>query len=396
MANSFDSQSPRHKIDADARQLSNLSMESRLSAPGQVGNAVIKVAGVGGGGSNAVCRMYSNSIPGVDYIAINTDKQALDKADVPLRLRVGDTTARGLGVGGDPNRGRTCHEEDKDKIKEHIQGADLVFIAAGMGGGTGTGGAPVVAEIAQEIGALTIGVVTKPFGFEGTHRKRKALEGIAILKEQVDTLIVIPNDSLLAISDQSVTMENAFKIADSVLQQGVQSIAELILVPGEINLDFADVRTIMHNAGHAWMAIGKGSGENRAVKAAEAAVHSPLLEVDIRGARGIIFNITGGTDLTLDEVNSASEVISEMGHPDANIIFGTVTDPSMENEVKLTIIATGFTPVEEDVGGVADDMAQAAIDNPESLAIPPFLRHHPSAKRRFRSRGFFRERNNIA
>ncbi len=356
----------------------------------QVGNAVIKVTGVGGGGSNAVDRMYNDSIPGVDYIAMNTDKQALDKATVPLRLRVGDTTARGLGVGGDPSKGRACHEEDRDKIKEFIQGADLVFIAAGMGGGSGTGGAPIVAEVAKEVGALTIGVVTKPFKFEGSQRQRKALEGIEVLKEQVDTLIVIPNERLLTISDERITVDNAFRMADSVLKQGVQAIAELILVPGEINLDFADVRAVMENAGHAWMAIGKGSGENRAIKAAEEAVHSPLLEVDIRGAKGVIFNVTGGSDLTLEEVQSASEVIQEMVHPDANIIFGNVKDPSMDNELKLTIIATGFAPAQDSTSD--DDELTASIpDDPESLIIPPFLRGHPSVRRRFRRTGIRRD-----
>ena len=356
----------------------------------QVGNAVIKVAGVGGGGCNAVARMFAESIPGVDYIAINTDQQALEKNNrvpenqIPIRLRVGDNTARGLGVGGDPSKGRTCHEEDKDKIKEILQGADLVFIAAGMGGGTGTGGAPVVAEVAKNIGALTIGVVTKPFGFEGTYRNNKALEGIEALKEQVDTLIIIPNERLLEISNEKLTMEQAFKLADSVLQQGVQAIAELILVPGQINLDFADVRSIMEDAGHAWMAIGKGSGPHRTIKAAEEAVHSPLLEVDIRGARGVIFNVTGGNDVTLNEVNEASQVIKEMAHEEAQIIFGTVIDPNMSEEVKLTIIATGFLPAEnepESMTGIS-----SVIDDPALASVPPFLRPHPSARRRFTRR----------
>jgi cell division protein FtsZ len=355
-----------------------------------VGTANIKVVGVGGGGQNAVNRMYRERVPEVEYISVNTDSQALDASSVPVRLRVGDQTARGLGVGGDPSKGRQCHEEDRDEIKEVLKGADLVFVAAGMGGGTGTGGAPVVAEVAQDLGALTVGVVTKPFGFEGAVRKKKALEGIEMLREQVDTLIVIPNDRLLAISDEQLTMDRAFKMADDVLRQGIQSIAELILVPGEINLDFADVRAVMDNAGPAWMAIGTGSGENRAIDAAEQAINSPLLEVEIAGSKGVIFNITGGTDLTLDEVQRASEVIASTVHPDANIIFGTVTDPKMENEVKLTIIATGF-PVAGEVQEEAESVARKALEDPASMAIPPFLRHHPAARTRYRNGGMYRE-----
>jgi len=355
-----------------------------------VGTANIKVVGVGGGGQNAVNRMYRERVPEVEYISLNTDSQALDNASVPVRLRVGDSTARGLGVGGDPSKGRQCHEEDRDEIKEVLKGADLVFVAAGMGGGTGTGGAPVVAEIARDLGALTVGVVTKPFAFEGAVRKKKALEGIELLRDVVDTLIVIPNDRLLAISDEQLTMDRAFKMADDVLRQGIQSIAELILVPGEINLDFADVRAVMDNAGPAWMAIGTGSGENRAIEAAEEAINSPLLEVEVAGSKGVIFNITGGTDLTLDEVQRASEVIASTVHPDANIIFGTVTDPKMENEVKLTIIATGF-PVASEIEEEAESVARKALEDPASMAIPPFLRHHPAARTRYRNGGMYRE-----
>ena len=356
-----------------------------------VGSAKLKVIGVGGGGSNAVSRMYRERIPEVEYCAVNTDAQALELADVPIRLRVGDQTARGLGVGGDPSKGRACHEEDRDELRALLDGADLVFVAAGMGGGTGTGGAPVVAEIAQDTGALTIGVVTKPFAFEGSQRRRKAIEGIEALREKVDTLIVIPNDRLLAISDETLTMDRAFKMADDILRQGVQSIAELILVPGEINLDFADVRAVMENAGPAWMAIGKGSGEHRAVQAAEQAIDSPLLEVAVDGATGVIFNITGGSDLTLEEVHQAAEVISARVHPNANIIFGTVTDPKMENEVKLTVIATGF-PVAGEIEEEAAAVAKAALEDPATMAIPPFLRHHPAARRRYRHGGMIRER----
>ena len=352
---------------------------------GLVGSAVIKVVGVGGGGCNAITRMYNDSIPGVDYISINTDRQALDKTQVPLRIRVGDATARGLGVGGDPTVGRACHEEDRDKIKESLQGADLVFVAAGMGGGTGTGGAPVVAEVAKEIGALTIGVVTKPFDFEGGHRMRSALDGITTLKEYVDTLIVIPNERLIETTTEKVTMQTAFKMADNVLLQGVQAIAELILVTGEINLDFADVRAVMQNAGHAWMAIGTSSGPDRTIKAAEQAVHSPLLEVDINGARGVIYNVTGGDDLTLNEVTEASEIIKEMAHEDAQIIFGTVESPSMNGQVRLTIIATGFAPAPETIETLSEGEITNVIDDPALAEVPPFMRNHPGARRRFRA-----------
>ena len=367
-----------------------MSDHNSLLPEGSVDTANIKVVGVGGGGQNAVNRMYRERVPEVEYISVNTDSQALDSSDVPIRLRVGDKTARGLGVGGDPSKGRQCHEEDRDEIREVLKGADLVFVAAGMGGGTGTGGAPVIAKVAQELGSLTVGVVTKPFAFEGAVRKRKALEGIELLREQVDTLIVIPNDRLLAISDEQLTMDRAFKMADDVLSQGIRSIAELILVPGEINLDFSDVRAVMDNAGPAWMAIGKGAGDNRAIEAAEQAINSPLLEVEIAGAKGVIFNITGGTDLTLDEVQRASEVIASTVHPEANIIFGTVTDPKMENEIKLTIIATGF-PVAGEIQKEAESIARMALEDPASMAIPPFLRHHPAARTRYRNGGMYRE-----
>ncbi len=353
----------------------------------KIGTASIKVVGVGGGGSNAVSRMYRDRVPEVEYITINTDAQALVMSDVPVKIRVGDETARGLGVGGDPAKGRACHEEDRDDIKDALDGADMVFIAAGMGGGTGTGGSSVVADVARELGALTVGVVTKPFGFEGKRRQRQAEEGIATMAQYVDTLIVIPNDRLLIMSDIECSMEMAFKMADDVLRQGVQSIAELILVPGEINLDFADVKAVMDNAGPAWMAIGTGSGEDRAVLAAEAAIDSPLLEVSMEGATGVIFNVTGSSDLTLAEVFQASEVISKMVDPDANIIFVMVTDPKMEDEVKLTLIATGFPS--DEVNLEREEEAKAVlseiIEDEEKMSMPPFLRHHPSARRRPRT-----------
>lgn len=353
-----------------------------------IGTPIIKVLGVGGGGSNAVTRMYKNRTPGIDYIVVNTDRQALESSDVPNRLRIGDKTARGLGVGGDPSMGRTCMSEDSDKAREVLSGSDMVFVAAGMGGGTGTGAAPIVAEIAREIGALTIGVVTKPFAFEGALRQQQALDGIEELKQHVDTLIVIPNDRLQELSDKRMAMQEAFQMADNVLKQGVQAIAELILVAGEINLDFADVRTVMDKAGPAWMAIGRGSGENRAIKAAQAAMNSPMLEVDVQGATGIIFNVTGGHDLTMQEVNDASEFIHESAHPEASIIFGTATDPTMEGEVKITIVATGFHSDSSDmpqVGGyhqandILEQVQQSDVD------VPAFLHTHPAVMRKFKA-----------
>ena len=362
----------------------NNELDKKIDENDQVGTANIKVVGVGGGGQNAVNRMYKERVEGVQYISVNTDSQALENSEIPLKLRVGDQTARGLGVGGDPAKGRQCHEEDREEIKSVLEGADLVFIAAGMGGGTGTGGAPVVAEISKEIGALTVGVVTKPFNFEGKVRKTKAIEGVEALKEQVDTLIVIPNDRLTAVSDANVTIQTAFKMADDVLRQGIQSIAELILCPGEINLDFADVKAVMDGAGAAWMAIGKGSGENRAIEAAEEALQSPLLEVEVNGARGVIFNVTGGPDVTIHEVQAASEIVASTVHPDANIIYGQTTDPKMENEIKITLIATGFpsaADIEEDEIKSASEVLK---NHNNDIEIPPFLRNHPSAKNRIR------------
>jgi cell division protein FtsZ len=355
-----------------------------------LGSAKIKVLGVGGGGCNAITRMYKQRIVGVDYLALNTDAQSLLSMDIPDSIRIGEKLTKGQGVGGDPEKGGASAEESQAEIQSKLIGADMIFIAAGMGGGTGTGGAPVVAEVAQDTGALTVGVVTKPFAFEGAVRKKKALAGIEILRDKVDTLIVIPNDRLLAVADEQLPMDRAFKMADDVLSQGIRSIAELIIVPGEINLDFADVRAVMDNAGPAWMAIGKGTGPNRAIEAAEQAINSPLLEVEIAGAKGVVFNITGGTDLTLDEVQRASEVIASTVHPDANIIFGTSTDPKMENEVKLTIIATGF-PVAAEIQEEADSVARKALEDPASMAIPPFLRHHPAARKRYRNGGMYRD-----
>jgi cell division protein FtsZ len=304
--------------------------------------AQIKVIGCGGGGSNAVNRMIEAGVRGVDFIAINTDAQALLQSEAPTKIRIGDKLTKGLGVGGNPTLGAKSAEESSDEIYDALRGADMIFITAGMGGGTGTGSAPVVAQIAREVGALTVGVITKPFGFEGRKRSENAEKGIEELRERVDTLITIPNDRLLQVTDKKTPMGEAFKIADDVLRQGIQGISDLILVPGLVNLDFADVKTIMSNAGSALMAIGRGSGENRAAEAAQAAIASPLLEIDMTGAKGVLFNLTGGTDLALWEVNEAAEIINKAADPDANIIFGAVIDPRLEGEILITLVATGF------------------------------------------------------
>src|SRR4051794_16900702 len=304
--------------------------------------AVIKVVGVGGGGVNAVNRMIDAGLKGVEFIAVNTDAQALLMSDADVKLDIGRELTRGLGAGSDPEVGRQAAEAHKDEIEEVLKGADMVFITAGKGGGTGTGGAPVVAEVAKQLGALTIGVVTRPFSFEGRRRSVQAEQGIQRLKEKVDTQIVIPNDRLLTVSNEKTSVLNAFKMADEVLLQGVQGITDLITTPGLINTDFADVKMIMSNAGSALMGIGYGAGEGRALAAARAAISSPLLEASIEGARGILLNISGGSDLGLFEVNEAAEVIHGVAHPDANIIFGAVIDDEMGDEVRVTVIAAGF------------------------------------------------------
>jgi cell division protein FtsZ len=304
--------------------------------------ALIKVIGIGGGGSNAVNRMIRAEMMGVEFIAVNTDAQALLQSDAPHKIRIGDKLTRGLGAGADPGVGQRAAEEDSEKIYEALKDADMIFITAGMGGGTGSGAAPVIAEIAKDLGALTVGVITKPFSFEGVRRKLVAEQYSEALKEKVDTLITIPNDRLREVVDKKTSILDAFRVVDDVLRQGVQGISDLITVPGLINLDFADVKTIMREAGSSMMGIGTATGENRAVEAARAAVMSPLLEVNIQGARGILFNVTGGSDLGLFEVNEAAEVIKEAADPEANIIFGTVIDDRMRDEVKVTVIATGF------------------------------------------------------
>jgi len=332
------------------------------SGADSIGLARIKVIGVGGGGSNAVSRMYRQRIVGVEYVTINTDAQHLLSLDVPIKQRIGDRLTRGLGVGGDPQLGREAAEESREDIYDLLAGTDMVFIACGMGGGTGTGAAPVIAEIAKSTGALTIAAVTKPFGFEGKRRAEQAEEGIALIRKNVDTLIVIPNDRLSEMSDEQMTAENAFRIADDVLRQGVQSIAELVTVAGEINLDFADVRTVMSGAGPAWMAIGHGRGENRASEAAKAAMASPLLDAPIEGATRVLLNITGGTNLTLQEVQQAADFVSKLVDRDANIIFGMVTDPKMDDEVRVTIIATGLPTGDRFLDQSLEDMIEDSVD----------------------------------
>ncbi len=305
----------------------------------------IKVVGVGGGGSNAVNRMISARLPGVQYVAMNTDMQALEHCHAEIKVRIGDRLTRGLGAGSDPLRGQRSAEESREAIAEALAGAEMVFVTATLGGGTGTGAAPTVAEVARELGALTIGVVTKPFTFEGAKRRQQAEEGVRDLQSKVDTLIVIPNDRLLQIGDENISIEEAFQMADDVLRQGIQGISELITVPGMVNLDFADVRKIMSDAGPALMAIGSGRGDNRATDAARKAIESPLLEVDITGATGVLFNVTGPRDLGLRELDSAARVIASVVDPEAEIIFGTSIDDSMQDEVRITVIATGFSGV---------------------------------------------------
>lgn len=316
---------------------------STKSQPSYVDNfAQIKVVGVGGGGQNAVNRMIDAGIQGVEFIAVNTDAQALMLSSAPQRLRIGEKITKGLGSGGNPEIGLRAADESREELRQLLSGADMVFVTAGMGGGTGSGASSVVAQVAREEGALTIGVVTRPFTFEGTQRRRNAEQAIEALQASVDTLITIPNDRLLQIAGKTASVKQAFSMADDVLRQGIQGISELITVPGLINLDFADVKTIMQDGGAALMAIGRGSGENRAREAAERAIHSALLDVSIEGARSIIFNIKGGEDMSLFEVNEAAEVIRANAHPECNIIFGAVIDPNAQDDIQLTVIATGF------------------------------------------------------
>jgi cell division protein FtsZ len=363
--------------------------------------ARIKVIGVGGGGSNAVNRMIDEGIQGVEFIVANTDAQALMLTKANVRVRLGDKLTRGLGAGGDPEIGRKAAEESSDELYNVLKGADMVFVTAGMGGGTGTGAAPIVAQIAKESGALTIGVVTRPFTFEGMRRMQSADIGIGKFKEHADTLIAIPNDRLLQIADKRASLQDAFRLADDVLHQGIQGISELITIPGLINLDFADVRAIMSEGGAALMAVGTGAGDERAKKAAEDAISSKLLDITIDGARGVLFNVTGGPSMTLFEVNQAAAIIRETAHPDVNMIFGAVIDPNMGDDIRITVIATGFerssmprralerqprteprrteTPsfirTTESVSGEAKQASSQPLINRDDLDVPTFLRN---------------------
>ncbi len=359
-----------------------------MSVRDQSGNylALIKVVGVGGGGSNAVNRMVDAGLSGCEFIAINTDAQALLMCDADVKMPIGSDVTRGLGAGADPSVGRSAAEESRDELKEALKGADMVFVTAGEGGGTGTGAAPVVAKLAQEIGALTVGVVTKPFSFEGRRRAEVASRGVDELRDEVDTLIVIENDRLLQVVEKRTSILDAFNVADDVLRQGVQGITDLITIPGLVNLDFADVRTIMNEAGSALMGIGSAAGENRATEAARAAVSSPLLESSIEGATGILLNVTGGSDIGLFEVNEAAQVVTSAADQNANVIFGAVIDESLRDEIRVTVIATGFGPARLRRRRRAEEPADESKDEGQRepserfeltddvLEVPSFLR----------------------
>jgi len=341
--------------------------------------ARIKVVGVGGSGCHAVNRMIGSRIKGVEFVAVNTDAQDLHYCEAPVRVHIGQTTTRGLGAGSDPELGRKAAEENKEDIYNALKDADMVFITCGLGGGTGTGAAPIVAEIARELGALTVSVVTKPFSFEGLRRKKVAEEGLSELQPRVDTLITIPNDRLLQVIDKKTSLYDAFSVVDDVLRQGVQGISDLITMHGMINVDFADVKAIMQNAGSALMGIGRGTGESRTLEAAKMAIDSPLLELSIDGAKGILFNITGGPDMSMYEIDEAARIITEAADPDANIIFGAVIDEAMQGEVKITVIATGFDEnyAQRRKGGkapMAREESSNDIEEKDTLDVPAFIR----------------------
>ena len=380
---------------ADHTQELQIVQPELTSVPEQrpPGTPVIKVFGVGGGGCNAISRMFKDKLSMVEYYAINTDAQHLMRCDVNHRVQIGRELTRGLGAGANPDLGCQAAEESRGELEEALSGADMVFLGVGMGGGTGTGASPLIAQLAKESGALTVGVVSRPFSFEASVRRKNAEEGIARLQDHVDTLIVIPNDCLLQMErqrDQNYSWEDALRVADSVLQQGIQAIAEVVTIPGEINVDFADVKTILSNAGQAWLAIGRGKGENRAKDAAKQATKSPLLDIDIEGAKRLLFVITGGSTLSLKEVQEACNVIQEMVDSEANVIFGTARDPKMDDEVKVTMVAASFPVLEQSVDERDEELRRLLKDAiPEDgadLDIPSFLRRQSAQ----RSRGFFK------
>ncbi|MFA5829800.1 MAG: cell division protein FtsZ [Candidatus Gracilibacteria bacterium] len=370
---------------------SNLGKKSLEVTPEITPVATIKVIGVGGGGNNAIARMMKANLRGIEFIAVNTDAQALYHSEAPTKINIGKATTRGLGAGSNPDVGRQAAEESAEEIRQSLEGADMVFITCGMGGGTGTGAAPVIAEIAKDLGILTVAVVTKPFSFEGHRRRTQADEGLENLKSKVDTLITIPNDKILTIIDKKTPITEAFTVVDDVLRQGVQGIADLITVHGMINVDFADVKAVMENAGSALMGIGYGTGENRAIEAAKAAIESPLLELSIDGAKGVLFNITGGNDLSMFEVDEAARIITEAADPESNIIFGAVINDSYTGEVKITVVATGFddSPRERasiirqhvslgnqsgSISATPNSMPQSIKSGESELDIPAFIR----------------------
>ncbi|MEB3175021.1 MAG: cell division protein FtsZ [Cyanobacteriota bacterium] len=356
-----------YSAPVDSPSIAPIDLRSSQIVPSSV--AQIKVVGVGGGGCNAVNRMITTGVSGVEFWAINTDSQALVQAAAPQRLQIGQKLTRGLGAGGNPAIGQKAAEESRDEIAKALEHTDLVFITAGMGGGTGTGAAPIVAEIAKEMGCLTVGIITRPFSFEGRRRANQAEEGIAALQSRVDTLIVIPNNQLLTVIPAETPLQEAFRVADDVLRQGVQGISDIITIPGLVNVDFADVRAVMADAGSALMGIGVGSGKSRAKEAATAAIASPLLESSIEGARGVVFNITGGHDLTLHEVNTAAETIYDVVDENANIIFGAVIDERLQGEMRITVIATGFNA--ESKAAKLSGKKQEIISPPTVFEAPP-------------------------
>lgn len=333
--------------------------------------ALIKVIGVGGGGGNALNRMIKANLRGIEFIAVNTDAQALYHNEAPIKINIGKATTRGLGAGSNPDVGRQAAEESSEELRQALEGADMVFITYGMGGGTGTGAGPVIAEVAKEMGILTVGVVTRPFSFEGHRRRTQSDEGLENLKNKVDTLITIPNDKILSIIDKKTPITEAFTVVDDVLRQGVQGIADLITVHGMINVDFADVKTVMENAGSALMGIGYGTGENRAVEAAKAAIESPLLELSIDGAKGVLFNVTGGNDLSMFEVDEAARIITEAADPEANIIFGAVINDSYTGEVKITVVATGFDDTQRERPSIMRQHVNLGQNSSGNIAATP-------------------------